>query len=270
MSNVVVGGQGFSSGFSSGFQTSGLDVATINIDVTVPEVTIEIADFFGCTPYNTNDYFQKDTECADAERELYDVVQMDAWNSFGVNIIYYVTDYSLTNDTIYAEDNDRTVLRGFEATGFMEQLPREDRNVPLFGIEGLDLFKVYLNKLHFSTVSTYSASQSAVYNSYKPSVGDLIYLEYSDIYYEITHVKDKVEQFLQRPHSWDLAVREYKDFHLTLSASVSSTVPNTTLSAYVDQEDYLEINSDIDLEKTTILYTSSVGEEPPQDPFAMW
>ena len=292
MSDVIVGNQGFSSGFSTGFATTGLEVPLIIANVLTPNITlpqivsvntlsatfninnptitVELGDFFDCPPFNTNDWFQKDTNCADNERELYEILQMDAWNSFGVNMVYYVTDYSQTNDSIYGEDMDRTVLRGFDATGFMEQLPREDRNVPLFGIEGLDLFKVYINKLHFTSASTYSASQSGVYNTYTPQTGDIIYLSYNDIYYEITHVKDKVEQFLQRPHAWDLSVREYKDFHLTLSATVSSTVSASTLSAYVDQNDYIEINNDIDTEKTSILYTSGATEEPPNDPFAMW
>ncbi len=292
MSNTNVGLNGFSSGFSSGFEVSALGVLTITTTLppvsatiktnlvypptlsatfTIQPITVdarfaEIVDFFGCVPYNTNNFFQKDTECSDGERELYDVLQMEAWNSFGVNMVYYVTDYTKSNEPIFGEDNDRTVLRTFDSTGFMDQLPREDRNVPQFGIEGLDLFKLYLNKLHFEAASTYSGSQSAIYDSYRPQTGDIIHLDYNDIFYEVTHVKDKVEQFLQRSHAWDLSLREYKDAHLTLSSEVSSS----DLSAYVDQNDYLEQNQDIDNEKDVILYTSGVAEEPPQDPFASW
>ena len=292
MSDVTVGLNGFSSGFSLGFEISALGVlkitsnipqasATIQTDqVYVPTLSAtftmlpvavdaraaEIVDFFGCVPYNTNNFFQKDTSCSDGERELYDVLQMEAWNSFGVNMIYYVTDYTKSNEPIFGEDNDRIVLRTFDSTGFMDQLPREDRNVPQFGIEGLDLFKLYLNKLHFEVASTYAGSQSAIYDAYRPQTGDIIHLDYNDIFYEVTHVKDKVEQFLQRSHAWDLSLREYKDVHLTLSSEVSSS----ELSAYVDQNDYLEQNQDIDNEKSAILYTSGVTEEPSRDPFASW
>ena len=289
MSDVIVGSNGFSSGFSSGFEISGLGILTIT--TTLPEasatiqtnlvypptlsatfttlpvtVKAQLGDFFSCRPFNTNSFFQKDNECSDGERELYDVLQMEAWNSFGVNMVYYVTDYTKSNEPIFGEDNDRTVLRTFDSTGFMDQLPREDRNVPQFGIEGLDLFKLYLNKLHFEVASTYADSQSAIYDAYRPQTGDIIHLDYNDIFYEVTHVKDKVEQFLQRSHAWDLSLREYKDVHLTLSSEVSSS----DLSAYVDQNDYLEQNQDIDNEKSVILYTSGVAEEPSQDPFASW
>jgi hypothetical protein len=271
--NVIVGASSFSTGFSLGFESSALDISVINLNITSADVTDldnSIGDWLECPPYTVNDWFQKDTNCAENERELYDVLQMDAWNSFGVNMTYYVTDYSLNNDVIYGEDNDRTVERGFYTTGFMEQLPKEDRNIPLFGIEGMDLFKIYINKMHFTSASTYSADEPQVYDSYTPQVGDIVFLDHSEIYYEVTHVKDKVEQFLQRPHAWDIAVREYKDFHLSISSTVSATVSASTLSAITDQDDYVKQNDDVDIEKTNVLYTPKTGEEPSQDPFAAW
>ena len=212
------------------------------------------------------------SSCYNNEKTLYNKLLSEAYNKHGVKCWYYFTDYSLTNDPIYAEDMDRHIVRKVPVMAYFE-LPPEDRISNFFGLEENDNYNLYISKEHLAATSTMAhndsyGSTSGTYAATTPKEGDLILSTHNNRLYEVLNVKDTEEMFLQSKHSWNIAVQVWKDNHISLSATTSASM--TTVSAFTDQDDYVKINDAVDTEKTDVLYTSGATEEPPKDPFAGW
>lgn len=266
--DVNIGGCSFSRGFSQGFKTLCLYPASATFIPRAPEVIIDVSNWTDCGLFPTI-FWDKDTECKNNERELYDIILEDAFNTYAVPLMWYPTTYNTDYDKVFGEDRDRYILRTFMVNAHYE-LPNEVEIITPYGIESIDELIVYISMDHFDKASTYSGDVSGVYPSYLPQAGDLFKAIYNDYYYEVLYVKKSELQFMQKPHTWSIYGRLYKDIHLTLSASVSSD----SLSAYIDQNDYLAINDEIDVEKQDIIITSADdianGCKPPQDIFGGW
>jgi len=221
------------------------------------------------------------SSCYNNEKLLYSKLVGEALLQNGVKTDYYITDYNTSRDQIYGEDTDRTILRKFPVILYY-MLPKQDQLFSKFGIEDLDNFKMWVAKDTFAMSSTLQADD-ATYNftrgsfpQYVPKVGDLVRSKASSnqVIYEILNVKDSPQdnQFLQSKNVWEFQVRVYRDLHLNLSPTTSATM--TSISAFTDQDDYIDINDVIDTEKTDIIITSADdivnGDDIPNDPFGGW
>jgi hypothetical protein len=242
-----------------------------------PTVTVDGANIINCTGSLPNSYWDKETSCHDGEKAMYDQLQMDAWNSFGIDMTYYIADYNTSYDKLYGEDRDRYITRTFNFKGYIQSYPEEKSQYSLYGIEGLDNFIFWANIQHMSFMSTLDELGNTQYTSHIPIEGDVIKFDYSDLYYEIMHVVKSANQFLQTQHSYTIIVRVFRDIHLTLSPLVSSD----SLSAFTDKpKDIFDISDDIDDEKLEFLFNTSAANEEPitpdpyppvnDDPFGGW
>ena len=258
----------FSLGFDEGFEI-GYDSTAISAVANTITIDIPLGDFFKCPVIPQNDFFNKQSDCYDGEKELYDVIEMCAWNLFGVDCSYYVVDYNTSFDPFFGEDGDRTITRTFPITASLD-LPMEDDMGTRFGIEGLDSVEMFVSMMHFDYVSTLSGDTSGVYPAYIPKEGDILKTDYNGKYYEIMNVKDTTEQFLQASHTWKFITRRYRDLNFNLSATVSGD----DIAQYVQMDDMFNITSAIDSAKTSILITSADdinnNNLPPNDPFGNW
>ena len=254
--------------------TFSADVCSAIYNINSPEVIIAIPEWINCPQVPFNSYWRDDTECKDNERFLYESLQLDEFNKFGVTWVYYPTTYNLTRDVIFKEDPNKMVVRCFSAKGMIEDIPPEQKSFKLEGIFGSDIVRAYFSKLHFDEASTYSDIVPSAYPSITPLIGDYIYLSSNDIFYEVINVKDTIEQFQNRPHSYELVLRVYKDNKLTVSAGSPTlvndrilTVCTSATSAITQFEDYLAINSDVETLVSAIEYIPKAGEK---DPFSGW
>ena len=137
----------------------------------------------------------------------------EAWNQHGTPIVYYVISYDTTYDPLFGEDNNRRVVRSFPVMVYYE-LPKEDRQWNVAAMEILDNFHIYISKRHFIAASKLDSNMEQTYPPYTPKVGDVIKSRYNNFFYEITHVSEEEEMFLQRKHSWDIVVKQYKRQHI--------------------------------------------------------
>lgn len=249
--------------------TFSADVISGSYNLNNNEVVIAIPDWFNLPQVPFNDYWRDDTECRDNERDLYDSLITDTYNKFACVWVYYPTTYNITYDRVFKEDQNKFVIRGFSAMGFVEDIPPEHKSWQLAGIIGQDIVRAFFSKGHFAEASTYSGSTSAVYNSYKPTVGDICYLTPNNIFYEVINVKETVEQFLNRPHNYELVLRVFRDNKMTVSAD-SPTLPFTdpiytvctsAQSATEQFHDYLAINTKVDELFSAIEYIPKPGEK---------
>jgi hypothetical protein len=242
-----------------------------------PMVTADGNNIINCNSSLPNSYWDKETPCHDGEKEMFNQLEMDAWNSFGIDMTYYIADWNVDYDRIYGEDRDRHILRKFSFKGFIPTYPEEKQRYTNFGIDGLDSFSFWSNISHFSFASRFDDQGSTCYDEYIAQEGDIIKFDYSGLYYEVMHVVKSANQFLQTQHSYTIVVRVFRDIHLTLSPLVSSD----PLSAFTDKpKDIFDISDDIDDEKLDFLFNTSAANEEPitpdphppvnDDPFGGW
>jgi hypothetical protein len=209
------------------------------------------------------------------ERTLIDVCMTEAYNNHGVELTYYVTSYNLNHDKIWGEDLDRYISRKFYFQG-MYQLPREDKMFTKFGIEGVDQFSIFVSKMHFDSVSTYSFDTvrgnltSGTYNSYIPKIGDLIRSNFNNYFYEILEVKEEVGLYLlSKQHVWEFVVKPFQDTHIALSATTSATM--TDIKDLTNKSsDVFDKKNDINTKKIDYLYTPPSTETGYNNPYSGW
>jgi hypothetical protein len=196
------------------------------------------------------------------ERKLYDLLVTEAWNKHGVCCTYFIITDDTNYDRIFGEDNNRFVKKSLLNVMFYFELPQEQKQFTLQGIEWTEAFHIYLSKRHFSAITRMQ------YEEYLPRIGDFIRSEYNDVYFEVMSVKDQEEQFLQGQHSWDLTIRPIRDNHLSLSASPTNNFGS--LETYISQPDLFNISEKIEEEKETVNYEPEITECPPGLPDGWW
>lgn len=156
-----------------------------------------------------NNFFVKCTSGYDNERYLYDVLEMEGYNKFGVQMTYYPVNISA--DPLYQENNTKVITRKFDYMGYYE-LPNESRNISILGIVGTDNFKIFTNYIHFNFVSTFDSFEtSGVYPSYLPKIGDLVFAKYNHQFYRINMVKKEDNIHLQGKHTYTFFVDNFRD-----------------------------------------------------------
>ena len=193
----------------------------------------------------------------DGERELYQYLQLEVYNMFGVEILFCQTTYNKKYDKVFGEDGDRVVIDMWPVMSFFP-LPKEDKVWSKFGIEGMNNFSVMISKLHFEGET----------GGYIPRIGDIIQTKFDDKLYEVTEVKEDAPMFfLSKRYSWELIVRPSK---IEQSIGLSPSLSATPIAKYYDVADIFDIRDVVDVEKEDILYEPKQGEKPNDDPFGNW
>lgn len=168
-------------------------------------------DYFNRVP--SKNFFSYINSAYDNESTLYDKLMTEAFNKHGIPMVYYVISYDTTYDPLFGEDNNRRVVRYFPVMTYYE-LPREDRQWNVAAMEILDNFHLFISKRHFIAASKLDLDLQQTHDPYTPKVGDIIKSNYNNFFYEITHVAHEEEMFIQRKHSWDVVVKQYKRQHI--------------------------------------------------------
>lgn len=123
------------------------ETAPVNADNTLPP------DFMDYDPTEMSSLQKTFDDSYDNERELFDVLTMEAYNMFGTPFLYYIVSYNKDRDPVFAEDTDRRVERCFEVMGYTPSLPEERRQFTGFGVEITDVVQIHISKMHFQYVS---------------------------------------------------------------------------------------------------------------------
>jgi len=239
-----------------------IDVVSQDIIYETSYIDVEFTQSidYQAFPALPNGWFTKCTPTYDNERELFQKMQMEVYNTFGVPCYYYKMRYDISaSDKIWGEKNDRVFDQYWVDVQTYFQLPRENKQWSKFGIEGLENFTMYMSKEHFDYITT---------GTWIPRQGDLIQTQYNSNVYEIVEVKEEMGMyFLDKRYTWELIVRPFKDEFVSLEGAVSAS----PLSAYADKpEDIFDIRNPIDAIKDTYLYQPRPEEKPNNDPFGNW
>ena len=180
----------------------------LNLDEQ-PDVELDVQEAlaFGISACNSfiNGFFNTNSECYDSEKKMMDQLTSEALDNAGEICDWYQIDYSLYNERIFGEDNDRRVRSMFRVKLYFE-LPDDNRQYTKFGIEATDIFQV-----HVGNTAWDHYTKKADLEGYVPQVGDVFRPHYSGIFYEITDVKDTDSQFLNTQHSWIMTAKVWEN-----------------------------------------------------------
>ena len=224
-----------------------------------------------------NNFFTKCVSAYNKERELYDVLQMESYNKYGVQMRYYTLNIS-DADPLFGETNNLILERAFDYMAYYE-LPNEGKKVSVMGITGEDNFPIYISITHFNYASKFdSFGTSGVYEMYTPKIGDIIHSKYNNEYYNIVYVRAEDNMFLQGKHTYTIQLDVYKNKSyrytqemidankLGLDDMFVNLFGNSELTT---EKDIADISNVVNVEKEKILYTIP-DNCPPRDPFNDW
>jgi len=193
----------------------------------------------------------------DNERELMGVLQMEAWNKFGVEISYYPVSYDIRYDELFGEDGNRYVVDEWTVMSAF-QLPKENKVWDKFGIDGINNFSMFISKDHFRFVA----------ENYIPKMGDLIIAVYDNKMYEIVEVKEESNLFLlSKQFTWELIVRQAK---IESDISVIPELKDSRIGKIYKTKEIFDISNNVENEKTEVIYKQENTEQNPDDPFGGW
>lgn len=216
-----------------------------------------------------NNFFTKCVPAYDKERTLYDYLELEAYNKFGVQMVYYPVILSGT-DPLFGEASNLVISRKFEYMAYYE-LPDESRTIGIFGITSTDNFKIFVNFIHYNFVSTFdiSGTSAGTYPTYLPKIGDLVYAKYNKQFYRINMVKLEDDIFLQGKHTYTFFLENFREKSYTISSELRA-IADDPINTLIGDSDIYDQKVEIDLEKQKYLYEPESTECPKQDPFNIW
>lgn len=227
-----------------------------------------------------------ENEAANAEE-----VTTDAYGTYGLKFVYYKVSQNLERDKLFGEDQLQIIERAFNIIGYCDTIPPNVRTYQLQGIWGEDLLKVYVGRSAFRYWSTYGGTDRNTPKQYEdimPRIGDIVYLEPNDTFYEIREVQHFTEAFGLTPHTYTLTLKVYKDIKMTIDTAnptlsdrsdpIYKYAPDELLSQY-EINDPLKVNDILSTEglknsknsnHMNILFNDEKESNLKVDPFDGW
>lgn len=260
--------------------------------------------------WNAPRYFDGiDNDCYKAEAALVSSLTSEAYGNFGFEVQYYLKSIETDKDQLYGEDPLHNVERRFKLQLYTSNIPTMQKNYELQGMVYQELINCQCTIQHFYEASQLSyPDMQSIYEPEVPKIGDIVYVEYSDTYYEVVNVKEFAESstFLAVPMTYTFILRVWRNNHefvdeqnvnpdkmdefrkyaelaetFNLDTSTSTTDKTTEVS---HESDMLATNEDVkkDVDKnnkpkdnvnTHVVYKSDeIKEDNPAyfDPFGGW
>lgn len=220
------------------------------------------------------------------ESDEQDIATQESYGTYGMKFQYYAITYNLDRDQMWAEDQLRWVTRSWYFDGYVNSIPPNVRSYQLQGIWGEDVITVYAGIPSFDYFSTYGGSDKntpEVYDVWKPKIGDVIYLPYNNMFYDIRDVKYFDEAFGLRPHTYTLTCKVYKDDKYTVSANptlgpedpiwnvaTSAEYASTQFDDYLRQNDIVKEHSNANVPDVEYIPKEKIEDKTDIDVFTGW
>jgi hypothetical protein len=250
-----------------------------------------------------------ENDCYKAEAALLSELSSEAYNMFGFEVQYYLKNIDTKKDRLYGEDPLANVERRFLLKMYTESIPTMQRQYELQGMIFPEIITCQCTVQHFYEASQLSyPDMKDIYEAEVPKIGDIVYIEYSDTYYEVVNVKEFAEQttFLSTPITYTFKLRVWHNNHENVDelnvnndpmdefrkyAELAETFKLDTSTSTTDktsevapESDMLSTNTDAMTDRdinnepkdnvpTNVIYKSEeIKEENPQyyDPFEGW
>jgi len=227
-----------------------------------------------CSDPDTGSMVTKD------EGYLVDKLTTEAYGIYGLKLVYYVVSEDVKRDKLFGEDTLQFIDRAFNFMGYTDKLPSNVRTYQLQGIWGEDLLIVTTSIVAFKYWSTYGGEDRntpEVEELIQPRIGDIVYFQVNDLFYEVVDVKYFTEAFGVKKHTYTISLKIFKDRKLTINKE-HDTLKDSSDSIYkynseeienqYELEDTLKINQKLKKEKN-LLYLNN-KQTSDIDPFGGW
>lgn len=212
--------------------------------------------------------------CYANEAALMSSLTSEAYNKYGFEVDYYIKNISTKRDELYGEDPLWNIERRFRLKVYTEQVPNLQRQYQIQGMVYTEMVTVQCTIAHFEEASGYDYEQQT-YNEELvdvPKIGDIMYFQYCDKYYEVINVKAFGDgtTFLGTPITYTFTLRVWRNNHEDVDimgqnpdnmpiedyTSLAETfgidgeeeAPKQKIVKVVDEEgngDYLAVNPDV-------------------------
>ena len=167
--------------------------------------------------WNAPRYFDGiDNDCYKAEAALVSSLTSEAYGNFGFEVQYYLKSIETDKDQLYGEDPLHNVERRFKLQLYTSNIPTMQKNYELQGMVYQELINCQCTIQHFYEASQLSyPDMQSIYEPEVPKIGDIVYVEYSDTYYEVVNVKEFAESstFLAFPMTYTFILRVWRNNH---------------------------------------------------------
>jgi hypothetical protein len=162
-------------------------------------------------------YFDSmENDCYKAEAALLSELSSEAYNMFGFEVQYYLKNIDTKKDRLYGEDPLANVERRFLLKMYTDSIPSMQKQYELQGMIYSEIITCQCTVQHFYEASQLSyPDMKNIYEAEVPKIGDIVYIEYSDTYYEVINVKEYAEQitFLSTPITYTFKLRVWHNNH---------------------------------------------------------
>lgn len=236
--------------------------------------------------WNTERYFDSTSDCYKSEAALMSSLTEEAYGMYGFEVDYYIKKMDLERDVVMGED----VLGGFERRFrikiYSESLPTLQKQYSLQGMIYTEIIECDCSIEGFREASKIDyISGEEVWDEYEPKIGDVMYMKWCDLYYEILNVKKYGEGtvFLGSGITWKMKLRVWRNSHEEIEEGMDDLesyvslgeVFNMGMKEVKSSGDILSINEEVESEKESqVVYGRENKEEGPKkyndDVFGGW
>lgn len=267
----------------------------------------EFKKVFGnsCPPmsdWNKPRYFDANTnDCYAAEAALMSSLTSEAYNMYGFSVEYYIKDVSISRDKLNGEDPLENIVRRFKIDIYSENIPNLQKQFQIQGMVYTEVVTAQCTIEQFFEASQYAyETEQKEFEKYYPKIGDLIYMPWCDLYYEILNVKEFAEgsSFLSKPITFQFSMRVWRNSHESVDMYEANDDKMEHLRNYVElgetfnmdfrpisnvaaTGDMLAVNEDLKKDKTEkargkdnvashVLYEKQNEGKPRIDPWDGW
>ena len=210
--------------------------------------------------WNADRYFDSTADCYASETALMESLTSEAYNTYGIKVQYFVKNVDIKRDPLWCEDPLENIVRRFELNVYAESIPSMQKQYDLQGMIYTEVITLQCTIAHFDDASRidFETGESS-YEPYIPKIGDIMYMYYSGMYYEVINVKPFAEgsTFLGKPITYTFSLRVWRNDHQTVDAF------NENKDTMEDIRSYAELGEtfNIGVETETHEQTYSVSHE---------
>lgn len=214
--------------------------------------------------WNKPRYFDSiNNECYAAEVALMSSLASEAYNKFGFEVEYFIKEQDTRFDPLFGEDQLENIKRRFKLNVYAENVPQLQKQYQIQGMIFTEIITVTCTIAHFDEASKYDwTTDTELYESTVPKIGDLMYFKYSDLYYEVLNVKTHAEgtNFLSSPINYTFNLRVWRNAHENVDEKNYNDDNMEHLRSYVELGE--TFNVDLDLNKHAESATNVTNETP--------
>ena len=164
--------------------------------------------------WNAPRYFDPNTnDCYASEIALQSELTSEAYNNFGFEVQYYLKSINTQKDRLFGEDPLENVERRFKLQMYVDSIPNMQKQYELQGMIYTEMITCHCTIQHFYEASQLSyPDMQNIYEPEVPKIGDIVYVVYSDTFYQVVNVKEFADgtSFLTAPITYTFILRVWR------------------------------------------------------------